>query len=71
MEDELFGKILLVSPHNPSNSCVHKTILVSTHIDALHQRQPEIPFDVWVKEGSDEASTRSVNVNGNVPPGRN
>ena len=36
MEHKLFGQVLLTPPHNPSNPCIHKTVFVATHVDALH-----------------------------------
>jgi hypothetical protein len=37
MENEFFRQILFASPNDPTNTWIHKAILVPTDIDALHQ----------------------------------
>lgn len=48
MEDELLRQVLFVPPNDPPNSCIHESVLVAANIDALHQRQTEIPLEFRV-----------------------
>lgn len=68
VKNELIWKVFLVSPDDPSYSSVDKAIFMSTDIDALHQWQAEVPFQIWVQEGGYESSTCSINMDGGVPP---
>lgn len=68
MEYEFFRQIFFVSPYHPTNAGIHKAVLVTANVDALHQRQPEVPLQLRIQEGCDEAATRSIYVNRSVPP---
>lgn len=68
MKNQFLREILLVTPHYPSNTGIHKPILVATYVDALHQGQPKVPHKVWVQKRRYKSSTCSVYVDGNVPP---
>lgn len=68
MEDEFFRQILFAPPDDPPNSCIDKSILVATNIDALHQRQAEIPLKLWVKKWCNESTARRIHVDWSFPP---
>lgn len=63
VEDEVVRQIFLTFPNDPTDACVHKSILVSTNVDALHKWQPKVPFKVWIYKWCDEASTRCIHMN--------
>lgn len=67
MEDELIRQIFLAPPDDPSDSGVDETVFVSTDIDALHQRQPEIPFQLWVQEWCNESTTCRIYMDWSIP----
>lgn len=68
MEDELLRQILLAPPDDPANARVDEAVLVPADIDALHQRQPEVPLELRVEEWRYEPSARGVDVDRHVPP---
>lgn len=67
MEDKFFRQVLFVPPNDPSNPSIYKSIFMPTHINALHQRQPEIPFKLRVKEWSNKPTACSINMDWSVP----
>lgn len=71
MEDELIRQIFLAPPDDPPDSGVDEAVLVSTDIDALHQRQPEIPFQVRVQERRNESAARRIYMDWSIPSNPN
>lgn len=67
MEDKFLRKILFSPPYGPSNAGVHQPVLVPTDIDALDERQAEIPFQIREHKRRNETATGCINVNGCVP----
>lgn len=67
----MFGQVALVSPDDPANTSVHKTELVAAGVDGFDARKLEVPLfaGLGVREWSNEASGRSIDVNGNVVAG--
>lgn len=67
MEDELFRQVFLAPPDDPPNAGVHQTILVAAHVDALDERQPEVPLQLRVEERRNEPAARRIDVDRSVP----
>jgi hypothetical protein len=68
VEDEVVGEVLLAPPDHPSDAGVDEAVLVPADVDALHQRQPEVPLQLRGQERRDEPAARRVHVDGSVPP---
>lgn len=62
VEDELFGEVLWVAPHHPADTGVHKPVFVAGGVDADDAGELEVPFELGVDKGRDEATGRSVDV---------
>jgi hypothetical protein len=62
LEDEVLGQMRFVAPDNPSDAAVRKSELVTGGVDGHHTRELEIPEQLRVREGSDEAARSAVNV---------
>lgn len=56
VEDELLGKIFWRSPDDPTNTGVDQTIFVARDVDGDYLFELEVPLEVGVDEGSDEAT---------------
>jgi hypothetical protein len=69
VEDEFLRQVLLAAPDAPADAGVDEAVLVAADVDALDQRQAEVPLQVRVQEGRDEAAARRVHVDGRLPPG--
>lgn len=67
VEDELVRQIFFTSPNDPTDACVHKSILVSTNVDALHKWQAKVPCKLWIYKWCDEATTRCIHMNWSIP----
>lgn len=67
VEDEFLGQVFLGPPYHPPNSGVDQPIFVSAHIDALHQWQPEVPFQFGVQKRRDEPTARRIYMDWCVP----
>jgi len=70
VEDELLRQVLLGPPDAPPDAGVDQAILVPTDVDALHERQTEVPLQFRVQERRDEPATRCVHVDRRVPAAR-
>lgn len=67
VEDEFLRQVLLGPPDHPPYSGIDQPIFVSAHIDALHQGQPEVPFQLWVQKWCDEPTTCCIYMDWCVP----
>ena len=56
VEDELLRKIFWRSPDHPTNAGVDHTIFVARDVDGNDLFELEVPLEVGVDEGSDEAT---------------
>jgi hypothetical protein len=67
VEDELVGQVLLVAPDAPADAGVDEAVLMAADVDALDPGETEVPLQLRVEEGRDEAAARRVNVDRRFP----
>ena len=69
VEDEVLRELVLVAEHEPADAGVDEAELVPRDVDRLHRLEPEVPDEVGVGEGEDEASRGRVDVKRHVEAG--
>ena len=69
VEDQLFGKIVLLAPQRPANAQRRETKFMAGSVDGFYPRQAEVPEKVRLHEGREESAAGSVDVDGDVEAG--
>ena len=69
LEDQFLGELIGVAPHHESDTGIGQPVLVPTDVDRRHSRQPEVPFEIGLKEGDDESAAGGVDVHRNIESG--
>ena len=67
LEDQFLIDATRIAKDDATHTRIDQPVLVITDIDRADLRQPEIPGDLGVDEGHDEAPGGPVHMNGDVP----
>ena len=66
IEDELLRELTVVAEDEPADAWIYEPELVTRDVDRLHRGQAEVPREVGIREGEDEAAARGVDVHGHL-----
>ena len=67
MEDQFLGDAVRVAEDDAAHARVHQPVLVIADIDRADLFEPEVPGDLGMHEGHDEAPGGPIHVDGDVP----